>query len=192
MQAPHCPQLLQVWYEHPPHEPGCVLPGEQTAGVGHEQAPHAQLAVQLWLPYVLHVRDEKGEQVAPEGHEHEPQAQLEEQTSLPYVLHACDEFGEHTPCPLQLPVCHVPPEHVSVSVPQFPQATVIIWPFVHMPWHVPLTHVWPEHGDMTFQVPLVLQTSGALLPVHPVAPGEHTPVHWPPAHAWFVQSVGLP
>ena len=106
-------------------------------------------------------------------------------------MHDWEEFGEHAPWPVQFPLCQVPPEHVSTSVPQFPQPTVIVAPFVHAPWHIPLTHVWFVHCDPTVQVPDVLQVSGALF-VHPVAPGEHTPVHAPLTHAWLVQRAGFP
>jgi hypothetical protein len=43
------------------------------------------------------------------------------------VLHAIIALGAHAPCPLHALVCQVPVVlHVSVSVPQLPQATGLV------------------------------------------------------------------
>jgi len=139
-----------------------VFPGVHTAGLGHEQAPHAQLELQYSTPYGL-------------------------------LLHGMLALGEHTPWLLQLPPCQEPVGlHVNVSVPQLPQPTVIVSPGPHVPWHTPPTHVWFEHGEATFHVPVMPHVSGELLVVHCCAPGEHTPLHWPLTHAWFAHATGFP
>lgn len=79
--------------------------------------------------------------------EHAPQLQVLEHVCVPNVLHACAAPMAQVPCPAQLPLTHVQLIlHVSVSVPQLPQASIRVPPGVHMPvqpLHWPLIQVWP-------------------------------------------------
>lgn len=59
------------------------------------------------------------------GQEHAPQVQVCEHVRVPYVLQDCVAGGSQGPCPVQEPAIHMPPApHVSVSVPQFMQASL--------------------------------------------------------------------
>jgi hypothetical protein len=49
---PYCPHAPHV--STPPLGPHCVCPGLQAGADGHEHVPHAQLAVHVCMPYVLH------------------------------------------------------------------------------------------------------------------------------------------
>lgn len=99
-------------------------------------------------------------------------------------------FGAQTPWPPHVPATHMLDElHVSVSVPQLPQATVRVAPGVHDPVHCPARH-WYGHAVPLVHCPLELHVCG-ILPEHCVAPGEHTPVHAPLAHTYW-QLTGLP
>lgn len=79
--------------------------------------------------------------------------------------------------------------HVSVSVPQLPQATVRVDPGVQTPVQAPARH-WYGHAAPFVHCPLELHVCG-VLPEHCVAPGLHTPVHAPLAHTYW-HETGLP
>jgi hypothetical protein len=111
---------------------------------------------------------------------HAPQEQPEVHCSVPYGFdeHACLVVGAHTPWPVHEP-CTQPPSvpHVSVSVPQLPQATGFVCPGAHEPTQAPLTHVLLPHGvGVPHEVSVHVWTP---LPEHCVWPMVHVPWHCP-------------
>jgi len=119
------------------------------------------------------------------------------------VLQVCICGGgpaEQTPCPVQLFICQLPLElHVSMSMPQLPQATVWLSVGAHWPEQVPgATQVWWVHGAHMAppmpHVPVPSRLKGTQLPLVP--PLQQPPpqvfesqLHVPlvMSHRWFVQ-----
>ena len=56
--------------------------------------------------------------------------------------------------------------------------------------HAPDTHACRVHKAAASHWPLAPHVSTALLVVHCVALGEHTPAHAPEMHAWLMQASG--
>lgn len=115
------------------------------------------------------------------GHEHAPQVHVAEHVLVPYVLHACMPEGAQTPWFMHEPATHMPlASHVSVSVPQLPQADMRVWPGAHTPLHAPLTHVWFMHATALPHCPVASHVCTPLLELeHCVLPGTQTPLHAP-------------
>jgi hypothetical protein len=58
--------------------------------------------------------------------------------------------------------------------------------------HVPPEHVSFVQALPTIQAPLLLQVSGALPPVQPLAPAVQTPVHAPETHVSLTAAQLVP
>jgi hypothetical protein len=82
-------------------------------------------------------------------------------------------------------------EHVSVSVPQWPQATGSVCPGAHVPTQAPLTHVWLVHGTGVPHCPPPLHV-WTPLPEHCFWVGVQEPVQTPPTHVPLAQGPGAP
>lgn len=82
--------------------------------------------------------------------------------------------------------------HVSSELPEH-----VLSPGEQLPWHDATpdvtAHVEPEQATAVPQFPLLSHVCTPLVVVeHCVAPGVHTPTHWPATHAWFTHRVVEP
>ncbi len=114
---PHCPHASHVCTPLPEH---CLAFGTHTGPDGHEQGPHAQLVVQVSVPYVLH-------DCVPFGAQAPCPVQVPLVCQVPVALHVCVSVPQlphatgfvwpdaHTP--VHAPDTHVRFTHAGVHAP---------------------------------------------------------------------------
>lgn len=139
------------------------------------------------LPMEAH-RFRPGVHTGTSGQEQVSHAHVTLHFCVPYVLHDCVPFGAQ-PWPAHEPLlCQAPLVlHVSVSVPQLPHGTGLVWPGPQVPAHFPVDGL---HVEFEQAVPGVCEPfthdQGVLPPVsQPTWPGAQLPAHEPPLHVLF-------
>jgi hypothetical protein len=176
--VPHWPHELHVTVPLPEH---WIWPGVHTGAAGHEQLPHAQLALHVAAPYVLQVSVPFGAQTPCPVHVpscHVPLTHV--CVSVPQLPHDTGSVwpGAHTPLHVPLMhvwfgqvevVCHMPPPlHVCALLPEH-----CFCPELHVPAHIPPTQVPLVHGTGFPYCPQAPHVSTPL-PEHTGCCGVHT------------------
>ncbi len=143
----HCPQASQVSVSVPQLPQGTVrfAPGVQTGAEGQEQTPHAQVAEQLWVPYVLQDWVVPAAQAPPP--EQAPHSQEAPHVWVPQLPQLWVAPAAQAPPPEQAPHSQEAPH---VWVPQLPQ----LW--VAPAAQTPPGHVPPQPSEAPPHLPAQL------------------------------------